>query len=445
MENYLEKNWKEYFKDLRGLIKIPSFLIARDDYPNVAHKEALKYMEDLANFYGMKSFTNKDGYYGYIEIGQGKEMIGILGHLDVVAPGELDLWNTNPFELVEKENKIIGRGANDDKGPLMLSFYLMKELLENKTPLNKRIRLIYATDEESFWRGITKYVENGEEQPTMGWTPDAIFPPIYGEKTIYEYKLSFKEKLNFELNGGTGLNTVSPKATYKGKNVKQVQEKMDELGFKYELNNDGSLSALGIPMHAEKSATQGINANARLIKAVAMVEDSKLLNFVAKYIGTETTGDTLFNAHYEDETGPISSNIGLIKTTPEGLEVSMDSRVPLFVINWEEIEKEVIKNCKKENITYEQHRVLNKIYMNKNDSFIQILLNAYKDVNKDENAVPILIGAGTYARSMKNIIAFGPFFKGTPDTAHQANEYSLKTDLIKAYSIYTAALDKLLK
>ncbi len=445
MENYLEKNWKQYFEDLRNLIKIPSFIVTKEDYPNEHHREALAYMENLAKANGMKVFTNPEGYYGYIEIGVGEEMIGLLAHLDVVAPGDLKLWNTDPFELIEEDDKLIGRGTNDDKGPLLVSFYLFKELLEKKTPLNKRIRLIYATDEESFSRGIAKYLENGEEEPAMGWTPDTFFPPIYGEKAIFQYKLSLKEDLNFELNGGTGLNTVSPRATYKGEKVAEVKAKMDELGFKYELNNDGSLSAIGVPVHAKNAAFEGTNANARLIKAVSMVENSKFLNFIAKYIGTETTGDTLFNRHYEDETGAISCNIGLIKINADETAAYIDTRIPIFATNWEDVEKEIIINCNKENIVYEQYRVLEKKYVDKNGSFIQTLLQAYKDVTKEENAKPTIIGGGTYARSMKNIVGFGPNFNDSPKTLHEANEYTLKSHLIKAYSIYAHAFEMLLK
>ncbi len=445
MENYLEKNWKEYFKDLKGLVKIPSFLVTKDDYPNIHHKAVLKYMEDLANMQGMKVFTNPEGYYGYIEIGQGKEMIGILAHLDVVAPGDLGLWKTNPFELLQEGDKIIGRGAVDDKGPLMMSFYLMKELLESKIPLNKRIRLIYATDEESLWRGINKYIENGEEQPTMGWTPDCAFPPMYGEKTVLKYTLSLKEPVNFELNGGTGFNSVSPRATYKGAKVDQVKTKMEELGYKYEMNDDGSLSALGISAHGMRAAKEGINANSRLVIAVSKVEDSKFLNFMAKYVGIETMGDTLFNGHYEDETGPITNNFGLIASSPDGFIASMDSRIPMFAIQQPEVTKEIIKNCKKEGITYEQYDVRNKLYVDKNDPFIQTLLKAYIKFSGDKEAKPIIIGGGTYARAMKNIVGFGPYFKSSPETEHQPNEYGLKSDLIKSFSIYNEVISGLLK
>ncbi len=446
MENYLEKNWKEYIKDLSGLIKIPSVLVDKDDYPNTNHKKALKYMEDLAKAHGMKVVINPEGYYGYIEIGQGKEMIGLLGHLDVVSPGDMAAWKTDPFELLEKDGNLIARGAVDDKGPVMMSFYLLKELLEEKVKLDKRIRLIFATDEESLWRGIFKYVANKEEIPTMGWTPDCNYPPMYGEKCLLQYVLSFKEKLDFELDGGAGINSVSSKATYKGSKVDQVAAEMKKLGFKYEINKDGSLSAIGVGTHAMNAATEGENANSRLVLAVSKVEDSKFLKFMAKYVGIETMGDTLFRKHYEDETGPITNNFGVIKTTPEGFTTLMDCRVPLFAVEWEEVEKGIIASCKEDGrAEYTRYDVLPKLYVDKDGKFIQTLLNIYKEFTGDVDAEPIVIGGATYARSMPNIVAFGPFFKDSPDTEHQPNEFARAKDLIKSYSIYNVVMEKLLK
>ena len=51
------------------------------------------------------------GYYGIAEIGDGEEMIGILGHLDVVPAGNLAEWDHDPFDPVEVDGMIYGRGA----------------------------------------------------------------------------------------------------------------------------------------------------------------------------------------------------------------------------------------------------------------------------------------------------------------------------------------------
>ncbi len=445
MENYLEKNWKEYFKDLKGLVKIPTFLEDVDDYPNDAHRAALKYMEDLAKANGMKAVINPEGYYGYIEIGQGKEMIALLCHLDVVAPGDLELWKDDPFNLTETKDFLIGRGTDDDKGPTILSFYLLKELVEKKVPLNKRIRMIMATDEETLWRGMNKYVSDGNETPTMGWAPDTNYPPLYGEKALLQYALSLKEDHDFEINGGTGINTASPRATYKGKKVAQVEAEMKKLGFKYEINKDGSLSAIGEPTHAMMVATEGINANSRLVLAVSKVEDSKFLKFLAKYIGIETTGDTLFRKHYEDEEGAITNNFGVIKTTKDGFTTLFDSRVCLFAVEWPDVEKAIIKSCKEGGVDYKKIDSVEKLYIDKNGEFIQTLLNAYKDYTGDVDAEPMVVGGASYARTMPNCVAFGPFFPDSPDAGHKQNEYIRKSDFITSFSIYNKVIDQLLK
>ena len=63
-----------------------------------------------------------------MEIGKGNETIGIVCHLDVVPAGEN--WDTNPFELTKKGNKLYGRGATDDKGPLAASIIALKIINE---------------------------------------------------------------------------------------------------------------------------------------------------------------------------------------------------------------------------------------------------------------------------------------------------------------------------
>ena len=57
---------------------------------------------------------------------------------------------------------------------------------------------------------------------------------------------------------------------------------------------------------------------------------------------------------------------------------------------------------------------------------------------------PIAIGGGTYARVMKNIVAFGPGFPGGANTEHEPNEYITVDDLYRMKAVYTAALQKLL-
>ena len=48
--------------------------------------------------------------------GKGSPTIVLAGHLDVVPPGDLDAWTSDPFTLTERDNHLYGRGTTDMKG-----------------------------------------------------------------------------------------------------------------------------------------------------------------------------------------------------------------------------------------------------------------------------------------------------------------------------------------
>ena len=63
---------------------------------------------------------------GYVEFGEGDEIVGIIGHLDVVPADINDGWTTPPFKATIRARKLFGRGSIDDKGPVIASLYAMK-------------------------------------------------------------------------------------------------------------------------------------------------------------------------------------------------------------------------------------------------------------------------------------------------------------------------------
>ena len=123
-----------------------------------------------------------DDMAGYVEYGEGDEMIAVLGHLDVVPEG--DGWNYPPYGAVIDNGRMYGRGTVDDKGPTIAAFYALKAIKDAGVPLSRRIRIIFGLDEERGSRCIKHYVQKGEELPVMGFTPDGEYPIIYAEKGI---------------------------------------------------------------------------------------------------------------------------------------------------------------------------------------------------------------------------------------------------------------------
>ena len=70
--------------------------------------------------------TDMDRYIGWCEIGTGDEMVAVLGHLDVVPEGEG--WHHPPYAAEIEDGRLYGRGAIDDKGPVVASLFALKAI-----------------------------------------------------------------------------------------------------------------------------------------------------------------------------------------------------------------------------------------------------------------------------------------------------------------------------
>ncbi len=126
-------------------------------------RSALDEMMAICAELGFKTYEDPDGYYGYAEVGEGKDIFGLIGHVDVVPAGDPADWDTDPFTATVKDGKIIGRGAQDDKGPSIAALFAVKALMDAGVHFKERVRFIFGTDEETLWRGIAVY--NQKEEP----------------------------------------------------------------------------------------------------------------------------------------------------------------------------------------------------------------------------------------------------------------------------------------
>ena len=84
------------------------------------------------------------------------------------------------------------------------------------------------------------------------------------------------------------------------------------------------------------------------------------------------------------------------------------------------------------------------LYVPADNFMINILQKVYEDAT-GQKANLISIGGGTYARAIKNAVAFGPLFPGKEETAHQKNEYIEIDDLMMCTKIYAKAIYELVK
>ena len=77
----------------------------------------------------------RDGYRpNLIAKWEGKQaspVIWVLSHADVVPPGDLSLWKTDPFTIAVEEDRIIGRGVEDNQHGFVSAFLALKAVLDS--------------------------------------------------------------------------------------------------------------------------------------------------------------------------------------------------------------------------------------------------------------------------------------------------------------------------
>jgi succinyl-diaminopimelate desuccinylase len=74
--------------------------------------------------------------------------IWVMAHLDVVPVGELSLWNTDPWKVVEKDGKIYGRGVEDDQQGLVSGVFAALAFIRNGVKPAHTVKLLFVADEE---------------------------------------------------------------------------------------------------------------------------------------------------------------------------------------------------------------------------------------------------------------------------------------------------------
>ena len=418
------KNFDKFLQDLKTLISFESVSGKSSDGAPFGKetKRALDWFLNKAESFGFKTI-NYDGYAGEIDFGEGEEL-GIIGHLDVVPAGFG--WNTPPFLLTEKNGVLYGRGLGDDKAPMLVILYVLKELKDEGILPERKFRLFVGCDEEVGWRDLKK-LKSMTVMPEYGFSPDGNFPVSYAEKGIYVIKFFLPQfKNHSNIKGGTVINAVCDRASVKP----SYYPDMNALN-KYSLTfENGEIVSVGKSAHGSKPEL-GINA----IKP--------LLNYLAEN-GEDTACavECLFDDKYgltlkENEQGRITLSPDLIYEDGGNVVIECDCRVPA-PFTFETVKEAVDKFS----IPYEVTERHLPQMVGKDSFLIKKLLSSYEEV-VGKSGEPISQSGSTFARAFEKGVAFGPEFENKSASIHEANEHVSKDDLFTLFEIYKRALTTL--
>ncbi|WP_290033742.1 dipeptidase PepV [Ligilactobacillus cholophilus] len=459
-----ENRREELLEDLKSMLRIKSVRDESkktDDAPlGPGPKAGLDQFLSIANRDGFKT-TNIDGMAGEISFGQGDETLGILAHVDVMPAGKG--WNTDPFEPVIKDGKIYARGASDDKGPSMAAYYGLKIIKDLNLPVSKKVAFILGTDEESSWRGMDYYFKNMPE-PDFGFSPDAFFPIINGEKgnVTFDAKFNGTNDGNYSLikfDSGLRENMVPRDAEAwiesKNGNYDEMIKKFDEFVAENPIVGESDIQdgklyihVIGKAAHAQEPK-RGINAGTYMCLFLNQFDfgagAKNFISFAAEKLHLDSRLNNFDMAYTDEVMGDLTMNAGIFSFDENnGGSITLNFRYPQGT-DPEYIANGLNSTKEQYDAKFVQHEGgMVPHYVPEDDPLVKTLLNVYRD-QTGEDAHGQVVGGGTYGRLMKRGVAFGAMFPGVPDTMHQANEFVPVDDLIKAAAIYAQGIYELIK
>lgn len=424
---------------LQKLIAFPSVKAESDGaYPfgkNI--DDCLRYALGCAKEIGMET-TYVDGYAGHADIGSGDKTLGVLVHLDVVPEGTGWDEDTPPYAGVVKNDMVYGRGSGDNKAAAVAALFAVKACLDSGAKLDKKkIRIIFGCDEESGWADID-YYKTKFEMPDFGFSPDASFPLYNAEKGIFHSCIHVPAGKDdakiLSFVSGERPNVVCPQAQV----VLDGEIALNLDGFDAKTSIDGGKTYLTVRGRAAHAAwpAGGVNAAIRAMQLLRLNGfTGNGIDLVCDLIGDAVNGEK-FGVGFRDEvSGPLTLNLGIVRKTENGFDLTIDIRYPCTT-PYACVHDEMVRRIEPFGGALEVLEQKDPLYLPKEHPWVRMLLDVYHE-STGLPAYPMSMGGGTYARALKNAVAFGCGFPDSiGENAHAPNECFPIEDMVRACKVF---------
>jgi len=467
----------EMIESLRQLITFNTVAVEGLASPkNPAHQKFKAELANQAKHLGL-DYTDY-GYVVVIGLGDSEQRVGMITHGDI-QPFNPSKWAQSPLVLdqTSEPGKLIGRGTEDDKGPITNALYAMKSIKDLKIKLNKRIELYVYMAEESDWQPLRDHIKQ-HSLPQVNITLDAEYPVVTAEKGYGTISMTFPKTSDTSKFSSNALseNTYISEFTggFFGSQIPEdahatIENATAELltrikkiakshaGMRYSYQWQGtqlSITALGRSAHSSKPE-YGINAISYLADLLSVNHwpnntSGALVNFINEHLGTGLYGKKFGDIAYSDEfMGPMSVQATVLKATENGMQLNINIRRPRGKTTEQlthEISSTLIKWQQKNQVTLvDLNNDINEPFVQTNAPQIDTLLEVFSFYTGITEAKPISIGGGTNSRLFPNAVSFGPSMPGTAYTGHSEHEFITKEQFILNLKMYTAVLTELAK
>ena len=300
----------------------------------------------------------------------------IMSHVDVVPPGDLKLWHTDPYKVVEKDGKLYGRGVEDNQHGIVSSVMAALALKNAGIQPENTVKLLFVADEEIGSVHGVKYILESH-------------PDLFGPK-------------DYALVPDSGCPT--------GDEIEIAEKNMLWLKFRTK----------GVQCHASRpdlGKNAFVAASALVLKMADLQDHFKSIQ------------DDLFDPPYSTfAPTKKEANIPNVNTIPGDDVFYLDCRI-LPTADMDEIMREIKARCaqveKEYGVQIELETVVNGVSKKSNpDSpIIQHLIKVLKEVS-GKDAKLVGIGGGTVAAFLRNIGMNVAVWSTIDETCHMPNEYT---------------------
>ena len=276
----------ENFKILKDLIK---FNTIKDSQ----NKEIIDYIEKILLKKGLK--TEYKGKYLIMSTANKDIKLGFLGHTDTVE--YIDGWNTNPFELTEKDNKLYGLGVADMKGGIAAMLDAIEQTDLSK--LKYGIKLYFTYDEEIGFGGMYDIVKSNERFPEF---------MIFGEPTNNEILVGSKGllELNISFNGVKAHSSNPEKGKSANMNAVKFLYELDTFyneNIKKDINENYEIpyTTMNVGLIKGGSAKNSVSANCEITIDVRAIKNEHIVLLKGKMKELSNKYDCIISVFEEVE------------------------------------------------------------------------------------------------------------------------------------------------
>ncbi|MCL2539112.1 MAG: hypothetical protein FWE66_02120, partial [Oscillospiraceae bacterium] len=310
-------------------------------------------------------------------------------------------------------------------------------------------------DEESGMSDAEHYVKNFPS-PVFSYTPDSDFPVCHGEKGIFSCDLlspTLGESHILELSGGLASNVVPDYARAvvdlsQSEGIAKASKGNERIKVT-EMAAGLEVEAFGVSAHAG-TPYKGVSAINILLRTLqnagAFSEmENEATDFLCSVAG-DITGKPIGIDCDDKKFVPLTVIAGKIEKEGDAWVMNINVRYPTAIAP-DVLEQKIDAAAGGAGFRARGMKNMPPFYLEPELPAVKLLTDIYNELTGSSDA-PYLMSGGTYARKLKNAVAFGPEIPGReyPDwvgTAHMKNEAINIDDVMLSTEIYTEVLTRL--